>query len=160
MRATRREKGRWKANGLLRAVCAIAVFVGVPPVAKAQDAHVVLRILDGRNGKPLVNQRLLVFAGKTLEAVRQHENKFELVTGKNGMADLRIPSPEIKQIQVWVDFRVLCQSKPNTRSFSIAKILSKGVSTPNECGPQRVQPAPGQFIVFARPSHFWEKMRR
>lgn len=150
----------FKMKGLIPTLCVMAALLGGGGAATAQESHIVVRVVDGRNGKPLANQRLLVFAGNSPETVRGHKENFDLITDKEGVADLRIVSPDMRWIQVWVNFHVLCQSRPNARSFSIAEILSKGVSTPNTCGSPRAQPTPGKFIVFARPTHFWEKMRR
>ncbi len=119
----------------------------------------VVQAVDGRNGKPLANQHLLVFGGESPESVKQHKKQFKLVTDKDGLADLTIAPSDIQRIQVWVEWHVLCQSEPNSKSYSVAEVLSSGVSTPNTCGPSVRELTPGHFVVYARPSHFWEKMR-
>lgn len=147
-------------NGFLKALCVLAGSVGIGAVAMAQDSHIVVQAVNGRNGKPLANQHLLVFAGESPESVSQHKKQFELVTDKEGLADLTIAPSDVRWIQVWVDWHVLCQSEPNSKSFSVAEVLSTGLSTPNTCGPSIRKLTPGHFVVFARPAHFWEKMRQ
>lgn len=147
-------------NGFVRGLCVLAWLVGIGAIAVAQDSHIVVRAVDGRNGKPFVNQRLLLFAGESPESVRQHKKQFEIVTDKEGLADLTIAPSDIHWIQVWVDWHVLCQREPNSNSFSVAEILSTGLNTPNTCGSSAQKLTPGHIVVFARSAHFWEKMRQ
>jgi hypothetical protein len=39
-------------------------------------------------------------------------------------------------------------------------IMSKGLATANTCSALVKEPTPGHFIIFARPAHFLEKMKR
>jgi hypothetical protein len=117
--------------------------------------------VDGRNEKPLANQRLLVFLGRSPELVRQHSEHTELTTDKEGLADLTVATVDSEWIQVWVDHHVLCQREPNTKSFSVSEILSTGVDAPNSCSSEISQKlTPGRLIVFARPASVLEKMRQ
>jgi hypothetical protein len=128
--------------------------------AMAQDNRIVVQVVDGRNGKPLANQHLLVFAGESPEGVRLQKEHFQLVTDNDGLADLPIASGTVQWIQVWPDWHILCQKTPNREAFSVTEILSTGLSTPNACGSVRQELRPGHFVVFARPAHFWEKMHQ
>jgi hypothetical protein len=117
--------------------------------------------MDGRNEKPLANQRLLVFFGKSAELVRQHSEHTELTSDKEGLADLTVATVDSEWIQVWVDHHVLCQREPNTMSFSIGEILSTGVVASNSCSSEILQKlTPGRLVIFARPASFPEKMRQ
>jgi hypothetical protein len=115
-------KGRYIFAGLVGAAAAMAV---------AQDAHIVVRAVDGRNGKPFASQRLLVFAAESPQSVRKQEKRFEVFTDEEGLAALTISLRDLKWIQVWVDSHVLCQNDPNSKSFGVAEILSTGLITPN-----------------------------
>jgi hypothetical protein len=55
---------------------------------------------------------------------------------------------------------VPCFPDPNKASFSVSEIMSKGLVTPNDCSAQVQQPSPGQFVIYARPAHFMEKMKQ
>ncbi len=141
-------------------LCALIGLLVMGATATAQETRIVVHVVDGRNGRPLANQHLLVFAGESPESVREHNKQFELVTDKDGLAALTSVSHTVRWIQVWVDWHILCQREPNSKSFSVAEILSTGLSTPNTCGSAVQKPTPGHFVVFARPAHFWEKMRQ
>jgi len=124
-----------------------------------QDKQIVVQAVDARNGKPIANQHMLVFGGDSPEAVRQHKSRYELTTDKDGVATLTL-GPGTQWLQVWMDWHVLCQSEPNSKSFPVSDILSSGMSTPNTCSAVSEKAVPGHLVVFARPAHFWEKMRQ
>jgi len=137
----------------------VAVLFCIGAITIAQGSQIVIQVVDGRNGNPLANQHLLVSAGQSQEYVSHQGKQFDLVTNNQGLADLTIATRDLQWIQVWVDWHVLCQSEPNSKSFSVAQILSTGLSTPNTCGAVTKKAVAGHFVVFARPMHFWEKMR-
>ena len=110
-----------------------------------------LRALNGKNGKLLAHQRLVVFAGGDADEVRLHKRVYDLKTDADGLATLLVDDAAIKRIQVWADFQHLCQSTPNFRSFDIGEIASTGLSTPNDCGSAPAKTEPGVLTVFARP---------
>lgn len=89
-----------------------------------------LRAMNGKNGKLLAHQRLVVFAGGDADGVRFHEHVYDLKTDDDGLATLVIAAAAIKRIQVWADFQHLCQSTPNFRSFDIGEIVSTGLNAP------------------------------
>lgn len=137
-------------------LCIFVAYAG----AQNADRRIKIEALDGRNGKPIPDTHLLVFAGGTVEEVRQHRHYFDLHTSQNGNAELVLTSDSLKFIQVWVDGKTLCQSRPNTVSLSVEQILAEGFLAPNECGNLRMSSAPGQLFVFARPATLREKMER
>ena len=126
----------------------------------AQDSSRRLRIeaLDGRNGKPIRNARLLVLVGSTVEEVREKLQNFDLHTNQNGDAELVLTSNSDRFLQVWIEGMTLCQSRPNAVSLSVEQAMIKGLLAPNECGNLRMSSAPGQILVFARPATLREKM--
>jgi hypothetical protein len=125
----------------------------------AQDDRIIVQAVDGRNGKPIAKTHLLIFSGESPEDVRLERNSLDLVTDVSGFATLTF-TQKPKWIQVFVDDRVLCQTEPNGKSFSIGEIMSTGLKTPNTCGSLEKEATSGHFVVFARPAHFLEKMRR
>jgi hypothetical protein len=143
----------------LKALTIFLAFI-LTASAMAQVKEITLQALDGKTGKPLANQRLLVFAGDTAEAATFHRQNFVLTTEADGKAKLPITSTDTKWIQVWADGLTLCQTKPNDLSFKVETISTVGVSAPNTCSPLSQTPKSGIFIVFARESTFSEKMAR
>lgn len=128
-----------------------------PSSAVTGNAKIVVSAVDGRTGRPLTNQHVLLFGGPSVEAAREQQQHYELLTDSEGKATLAL-GPETQWIQVWVDWHVLCV--PKNPVFSVADILSLGVKAPNTCGSTSERATPGRLVVFARPEHFWEKMRQ
>jgi len=149
------------------ALCLVlgAVF---PPtsILKAQtggvpkSVEIAVQVLDGRNGKPMPNQRVLVFVGTLSEAAKSHAEHTDLTTDKDGMGTLRVHTDQTQWIQVWADGLVLCYPNPNQSSLSIDTIMFTGIVTPNSCSGVVKNPMPGHLILFARPARFMEEMKR
>jgi len=128
---------------------------GVP-----KNVDIAVEVLDGRNGKPIPNQRVLVFVGASSEAAKSHAEHMDVTTDNDGLGTLSVHPDQTQWIQVWADGRVLCYPDPNQSSFSVDKIMSAGIVTPNSCSEVVKDPMPGHLIIFARPARFMEKMRR
>jgi hypothetical protein len=141
-----------------KGLCLLLGLIGIGTAAMGQDKQIVVQAVDGRNGKPIANQHMLVFGGDSTEAVRQQKNQYELTTDKDGLATLTLV-PGTQWLQVWMDWHVLCQSEHNSKNFPVKDILVSGLSTPNNCSSVSEKAAPGHLVVFARPERFWEKMR-
>jgi hypothetical protein len=124
----------------------------------AQETEIVVQVLNGKNGKPIANEHLVIFTGTSEEDVRQHKNQAEARTDAKGIALLSVDAHKTSYIQVWVDWHVLCQKAPNGHSYSVGDILKGGLSTTNNCGPIKQPLEPNHFVVFARPASFREKM--
>jgi len=122
---------------------------------KTQD--ITVRVLDGRNGNPMTHQHILIFSGLSTETVKQHGT--DITTDKDGVGTLTINPIENKLLQVFVDGHALCYPNPNQSSFKVDEIIANGLATPNNCSNLVRETSPGHFIVFARPAHFWEKMK-
>lgn len=128
--------------------------------AIAQNAAIKIQALEGKSGKPLASQRLVIFGGESAEAATFHHTVFDITTDERGMAELKFDPAKTTWIQVWADGMTLCQTKPNVRSFSVETILTTGLSAPNSCSSLVQTAVPGHFIVYARPSSLSEKMGR
>ena len=119
---------------------------------------ITVQVLDGRNGKPLADQHVLVFTGLSADAVKTHAQHTGVTTDKDGMGT--IYPGETQWLQVFTDGRIPCFPNPNQASFSVSDIMSKGLVTPNDCSAQVQQASPGHFVIYARPAHFMEKMKQ
>lgn len=129
-----------------------------PGTSKTLD--IMVQVLDGRNGKPLADQHVLVFTGPSSDAVKTHAQHTGVTTDKDGMGTLTIYPAETHWLQVFADGRIPCFPNPNQASFSVSDIMSKGLVTPNDCSAQVHESSPGHFVIFARPAHFMEKMKQ
>jgi hypothetical protein len=152
-------------NWLAVGICSFSGMLLLCSAGRAQNSameqplKISVQVLDGRNGKPLKNQQLLVFTGRTSDAVKSHAEHTGLITDKAGTGVLVIYPSETQWLQVFADWRVLCYPNANQGSFSVSEIMSKGVVTPNGCSAFMRKPTPGRFIVFARPAHLMERMK-
>ena len=147
----------------LEALCRfsiVAVMTAVGLACMAQENNIVIHAVNGKNGKPLANEHLVIFTGASAEDVREHKNHVELLTDAKGTALLPLAGNATSQIQVWLDWHVLCQETPNSRSYSVEDIVKTGLTSPNNCGSVVQGVSPNQLFVFARPAHFWEKIRQ
>ena len=153
-------------NRLAVGLCFAAAVFSSGSLSNAQTESVLARVniakqvLDGRNGKPIPNQRVLIFVGWSSEAAKSHAEHTDLTADKDGLGTLRVHQNQTKWIQVWADGRVLCYPDPDQSSFSVDTIMSTGIVTPNSCSGVTKDPAPGHLIIFARPAGFMEKMKR
>ena len=126
----------------------------------ANENPIVIDLVDGRTGKPIPNEHILVFQGSTQKDVRAEKSHKNLQADTNGTAILTLDGPSVLRIQVWVDGYVLCQDTPNSKSYSVQKIRETGLNAPNNCSSMTRENAPNHFAVYVRHAHFWEKMRR
>src|ERR1700761_3853918 len=102
--------------------------------AMEEPLKITVQVLDGRNGKPMKDQHLLVFTGPSSDAAKSHAEHTGLITDKSGSGILMIYPSETSWLQVFADGRALCFPNPNQSSFSVSEIMSKGIATPNSCG--------------------------
>jgi hypothetical protein len=128
-------------------------------VALCQQREIVIKAVNGKTGKPIVNQRLVIWGGKSeQDALHKVQNLDDLTTRADGTAVLKIDSDNTGWIQVWADRLTLCQDNPNSRAFSVEKVMRTGESSPNNCGSAPLTNIAGTFIVFARQPTLREKL--
>ena len=61
---------------------------------------ITVQVLDGRNGKPLADQHVLVFTGLSSDAVKTHAQHTGVTTDKDGVGTLTIYPGETQWLQV------------------------------------------------------------
>ena len=151
---------RGSLSAIQRVNLLVAVFSLSTSAAVGQSMDITVQVLDGRNGKPVADQHVLVFTRLSAAAVKTHAQHTGVTTDKDGMGTLTIYPGETQWLQVFTDGRVPCFPNPNQASFSVSDIMSKGLVTPNDCSAQVQQASPGHFVIYARPAHFMEKMKQ
>ncbi|HEX2917051.1 MAG TPA: hypothetical protein VHN81_00935 [Edaphobacter sp.] len=121
-------------------------------LAEDQTVEIHVRVINGKNGKPIRDEKLNVSTG---------ENDANLMaTNETGTIVLHIDSGA--RLGVISNLYVTCQPyKPGEswRFYSVDEIVSKGISQANTCSHIRVSAKPGELILFERPRTFWEGMR-
>ena len=146
--------------GLLVAMLLFGATLDAQNAGEDQTLNITIQVLDGRNGRPLADQHLLVFTGLSIDAVKSHAAHTGLTTNEIGMGTLSVYPSKTQWVQIFADGRVLCFPTPNQSSFSVNEIMSKGLVISNTCSSLVKEAKPGQLIVFARPAGFLEKMKQ
>jgi hypothetical protein len=109
-----------------------------------------VRILNGKDGKPLRHAHLLLLAGYDPKELKMQTWREETLTDEQGMARLSNQFANLPFLQVWVLKQKTCQSNPRGDTFSIERIRRDGLNTPNRCGLATAQATPGVFTVFVK----------
>jgi hypothetical protein len=122
----------------------------------AQSTNFTVLVMDAKSGKPVADNHVLLFGGRTEEDVRFHRIAREAKTNENGLASFDIDPSEARLIQIYVDWHVPCQ---RDQIFSLPDILSKGLQSLNKCNTRRFGIEPGQLTVLVRSMSFVEKMK-
>lgn len=149
------------------------------PALHGQDIRI--RVLDGRNGRPVINECVNVWVGSARGPsvlIPTDKNGTALIhlaaIGVKGAADRHAPAcngmgatdPTLTYsdtIAITSDYYILCQAHPPDSpalTFSVKKVLQSGDATANHCGKIEGSPKPGELIFFVRPPRWWESMRR
>ena len=155
-----------------------------PATAKPQAETIKIRLLNGRNGRPMTGTASYVNVWAGIE----RKEAIAIPTDGNGFASLQltldgskanIPNPSKDQGSIVVanpvveyneSFQInvpyaLCGSRGSNYSwlallqFSTKQILENGYVSPNICGKGTASPTPGQVILFVRPLTWWEKFK-
>jgi hypothetical protein len=113
-----------------------------------------VQILDGKNGKPLVNQRVVLMGGSGSGGSRPIGN---FHTEADGIFTVLQIDPDTRSLDVYVEWHHPCAK--NRAAFSLASILSTGFVSENPCNRKVEKSAtPGTLILFVRDETFFEKM--
>lgn len=124
--------------------------------AKGSAEQITIRVVDGRNGHPIIDEKLQVWFN------RQSGSAMSISTDKQGIAQVDAPSGAalLLSANLYVDCRYSKQTGPERPTYPISDILRTGVLAANTCGKLKLSPTPGELIFFVRPEHWWEGMKR
>ena len=133
---------------------AAALMILLASACSAQESTIILRLLNGRTGKPITDRSFNVWLGSSGNVLHDTNSSGEI---KLDVAKITPPS-----IRVLPDHRFDCRSERDVTSgdrteYSLDEILSKGVVGENLCGHAKSPPEPGVLIIFVRPRTFIEK---
>jgi len=136
------------AAGLVLATAAAGGAGEVFPVVHTEP--VTVRIVDGKDGRPLSRLHLILIAGYNQSDLHDQLFHEEVLTDAHGQVRLSNQLANLPLLQVWVGTRSLCQVHPRTSGFSVELIRRDGLSAPNLCGIATVEDKPGVFTVFVK----------
>jgi hypothetical protein len=140
--------------GILTRVAIFLLLMCMSPAAVSQDVDVRIRLINGKNGKPITDENLNIFRNGSGFAENAKPDR-------NGVITLRIERSAV--FGVGSNIQVTCHPyKPNekeVRTYSVGKVLSDGIVDLNTCSKKvKATAQPGEFIFFERPRTFWEWM--
>jgi hypothetical protein len=146
-----------------------------------------IKIVDGRNGRPMTQKCMYVWVGRrsastsgpllqtqtdddgvvVLHFTQTEEPGINSQSQQLACGLLGVINPTIKYgdtISIQSGY-VLCQphtpdySWLATKEFSTKDVIQSGVVTANACGKATASPKPGEIILFVRPLTWWEKFK-
>ncbi len=143
-------------RGPLARFALLCALLMMPCPSRAQTAEIHIRIVNGKNGRPIKNETLRVWTA------RDHIDADLWPTDATGAVLLKVDGNA--QIAVdanlYANCRILPQNQqPSEFLYSVAEVLGKGISTENTCGTVRVAAKPGELILFERPFTLLEKVK-
>jgi hypothetical protein len=120
----------------------------------ASSQTLKIQVLDGKSGKPLANQRVLLMGQSGSEGARRIG---DFHTEADGNITVSRIDPEARSLSVYVEWHHPCAK--NQATFSVMSVLSTGLVSENSCNPKLERTAdPGTLILFVRDQTFFEKM--
>ena len=131
-------------NVVLLALCA-------PAISRAEP--ITVRILNGRNGKPIHGVRTYVsFDGKP--------NEVDQILDKSGTVTLQ--PQNYKTVRVSPVGTVSCGEQRTGQpalDYSLGEVSTRGYVSPNDCGHNKVYPHAGELVIYVRYATAWELFR-
>lgn len=144
-------------------VCLIAAaFVAGPrPLqnagATAPARTIKVRLLSGKNGKPIKNENPNIWIGDATSPSNPY-------TDSHGEIAVSVPDTRSQELRVMPDWYADCRFKADSEAgmqvkYSLEEIIITGVVSENLCGKHRIAPIPGVLVLYVRPRTFMEKWR-
>ena len=118
-----------------------------------------VQILDGKTGRPVENQHLLLQREDGHPIGSDGASK-AVTTDGEGYAAVPNVDPSIPAVFILVESHRPC-SKAQRHDFSLLTVRTLGVVSENSCRPRiTLFPQAGTLIFFVRPETFFERMWR
>lgn len=127
---------------------------GVQPII-ASNETIVVKLSNGKNGKPLAHFRVYIVFGDP-----KAQDLLNLKTDHEG--EVRFEVGDAKTFQVRPVGAVACGEQPigaPYRDYSIDDVLKQGIVTQNSCGRFSPGPIRGQITYLVRPASWSELFR-
>jgi hypothetical protein len=126
-------------------------------VIPSEKAHaiIVIRLLNGNNGKPIKHEGLAIVLGDNPQEDFRADSRGELIL------DLSKSHP--RDLRAWMfSYYMDCRSKGDMNvagavRYSLDEITSKGIVAENDCGKIHASPTPGVLVLYMRPMTFKER---
>jgi hypothetical protein len=159
----------------------VPVLLTMPAMSLAQTLEI--KLVDGRNGRPMVGASAYV----NVWVGRERKEAIAIPTDDKGIARLQLTlNPNEENIPISTGHGTIVESHPvvkydesfrinapyvlcggeesrswlELKNFITKEVLEHGYASGNICGKVTATPQPGQVILFVRPLTFWEKMKQ
>lgn len=139
-------------------VCTL-IATALPCSVAAEDVVITIRLINGKNGKPIKDEELNVFRNGS-----HYSEGFR--ANHDGIIKLKIDRDSV--VSFMANIQATCHpldtqseenGRPRPREYRVAEILGHGISDQNMCSHKiRVEARPGEFVYFERPRTVWEWM--
>lgn len=132
------------------AVICITMCMSFSSLATAQS--VTVRLVNGRNGKPVVKTRVgISFPEQPGKAA------LELITNRQGEVMFEATGARVFGVSpvLYVNCGDQSPGAPQPK-YSVKEVLGTGVLTRNNCGHLNPEPLRGRLLYFVRPVSGWE----
>lgn len=161
----------------------VTVLLVMPAMSLAAQT-LEIKLVDGRNGRPMVGTSACVnvwVGGERKEAIaiptddngvarlqltlNPNEENIPLSTGHGTVVEKHPVVKYDESFRINVPY-VFCGSGERNHSpldlknFSTKEVLDHGYASANICGKVTASPQPGQVVLFVRPLTFMEKMKQ
>ena len=152
-------------SGVKRAAFLFVALGLLDAVSAAQEVRI--RVLDGRNGRPVRDEINVDFFENDERGIDiGHRHNWRWLTprtDKDGVIQVRL-EPTDKYITVepaeTIDGRLKRKERPDLLHpplSSVAEIIHSGIVLENHCGEVQAVPGPGELVFFVKPLHWWQK---
>ena len=123
----------------------------------AENVVITIRLINGKNGKPIKDEDLNVFRDQPHFAENFHADRngiIKLMIDRNALVSFASNIPVTCHEQTEAE-----KSHHEFRQYRVSDILENGFSDTNTCSKKiRVEARPGEFVYFERPRTLWEWM--
>jgi hypothetical protein len=134
----------------------VFISAGISPAQ--ETPQIIIRFLNGKNGKPISDKQITIAFDKGGNFFRDADSKGEVV--------LAIPEADLGELRVRPDYYFDCRFAHDQLGpgglelkYSLDEIVSKGIVGENLCGKARVQSSPRVLTLYLRPRTLLEKWK-
>lgn len=136
---------------------AAALYSAQAPSANDAAQVITVRLLNGKTGKPIKNDRPNIWFGDAKDPINPH-------ISSNGEAVVSVNDAQFQELRVAPNQYADCRFKGDSLAgisvkYSLKEIVTTGVVSANICGKDRVEPTPRVLVLYARPMTFLEILR-
>ena len=139
-----------------RLIACIFLAAASPISSFPEEVVITIRLINGKNGKPVTDENLNIFRAGSGGAENIHADK-------NGLIRLSIDRDAVVGFAGNIDVTCHPYSKQEIetrqlqRQYKISEILEDGISDENMCSKKiRITAKPGEFVFYERPRTLWE----